>query len=290
MHLGLNFNLYFYDPNIFFFEGFEFTVLSFSWLTVSAIPSPNPPATYAEQIIVPTQTGRVYDQKELKEILFGVMLSDGHLSKRQYTPNNNAQLRFAQSATIVANREYFKHVFMIFFPYISQGNVRFYHRYDKVYKKYYHSYHFSTVSSPFFTEFFEMVYVKKVKVVPLDLSLFTPLALAQFLMGDGSFRIDRTSKKNKIIPLRGSVILCTDCFTLEENNRIKNHLEMLGLKCSIQTNHKTSATRVNILTGSIPLLIELVQPHMIPSMLYKLGLALPQPKVVTPTSSFKGLS
>lgn len=58
---------------------------------------------------------------------------------------------------------------------------------DKRTGKNYSSLHFKTKALPLFTEFWSMFYVNGKKVVPVDLTLFTPLALAHLLMQDGSF-------------------------------------------------------------------------------------------------------
>ena len=54
--------------------------------------------------------------EEIKEILVGIMLGDGHIVKR--TPTSNARLMFAQTA--VAHKEYFYHVYNIFKAYCAE--------------------------------------------------------------------------------------------------------------------------------------------------------------------------
>lgn len=47
---------------------------------------PNPPKSYSESVKILVKNGKVYSMDEIRQILFGSMLTDGNLSKRQYTP------------------------------------------------------------------------------------------------------------------------------------------------------------------------------------------------------------
>nr|AYM32753.1 LAGLIDADG homing endonuclease [Termitomyces sp.] len=105
----------------------------------------------------------------------------------------------------------------------------------------------------------------KVKIVPLDLSLLTPLALAHWVMQDGS---RGTSK---------GLYLCTDSFNLDDVKRLSHYLDnKYDIKCSI---HKSGALlrgqggnyRIYILAKSVETVKFLILPFMHKTMTYKLG-------------------
>lgn len=80
-------------------------------------------------------------------------------------------------------------------------------------------------------------------------------------MGDGSSR-------------DYGLTICTDCFTLYDIVRLMNVLVIrYGLNCSLHTKKREVGVyyRINIKSGSMPLLRSIVSPHMHPSMMYKLG-------------------
>lgn len=103
-----------------------------------------------------------------------------------------------------------------------------------------------------------LFYINKIKFVPSDIySLLTPLAIAHWIMGDGSKRG------------RG-LIFFTDSFTLTDVNRLIFVLQnRYNLNCGIVT-IKKNAYRIVIKTDFRPLLRTIVLPHMHPSMLYKI--------------------
>jgi hypothetical protein len=128
--------------------------------------------------------------------------------------------------------------------------------------KKYSSLHFKTKALPLFTEFWSMFYVDGKKVIPADLTLFTPLALAHLLMQDGSFGTS------------GGIYICTDAFSPADTQRLANELSIrYGLKCSTpKAPGKGNGKRVYIFTQSRSKLQELVLPYIHPSMLYRIGL------------------
>jgi hypothetical protein len=92
------------------------------------------------------------------------------------------------------------------------------------------------------------------------------VGLAFWLMDDGSF--------NK---LNENVIICTDSYLKEDVSRLVCILNnKFGLSCNLFkhgiTKGESISYRIRINKSSMPTLINLVKPHMIPSMLYKLGL------------------
>lgn len=113
---------------------------------------------------------------EIKDILVGILLGDGHIVRRSST--SNARLVFAQTA--VAHKEYFDYVFNFFITfcakdYVSQSRIVRDNRTKKVYS----AISFTTMQLPCFNVFKEMFYVSNVKKVPDNIyELLTPRGLA----------------------------------------------------------------------------------------------------------------
>lgn len=133
---------------------------------------------------------------------------------------------------------------------------------DKRTGKTYANLNFWSRALPLLNEFYFKFYNSKagdIKIVPLDLSLLTPLALAHWVMQDGS---RGTSK---------GLYICTDSFTLENNQRLSQFLtQKYDIKCSI---HKAGKSyRIYILAKSVETVKNLIMPFMHKSMTYKLGI------------------
>jgi hypothetical protein len=81
------------------------------------------------------------------------------------------------------------------------------------------------------------------------------------IMGDGSFH-----------PQNGGLLLCTDSYTVQDVVNLQNVLIIrYNLYCSLRL-HNMGQYRVYIYKKSISTLSSIVRPHMVPSMLYKIGL------------------
>lgn len=195
---------------------------------------------------------------DLKEALIGIMLSDGHISRRSLT--SNARFIFSQSGK-EDKRPYFYLVYNMFKKYCVKGSeyqVKTWK--DKKNNRVYTSVTFSTMQLPCFTKFHSLWYLNKRKIVPANIQeLLTPIGLAHWIMGDGS-------RQN--LGLHLSVY----GFTLNEVELLIKALETnFGFKCSI---HKLSTVggkpRIYIWQESMDNLRLVVFPYIIPSMLYKI--------------------
>jgi hypothetical protein len=130
-------------------------------------------------------------------------------------------------------------------------------------------YGFFTRALPIFTILHSIWYrfdeanSKFVKIVPLFVAdMFSPLSLAIWIMDDGYFDA-----------YIGTIYLCTECFTRAECELLINILAGYGIICTLKV-RKTSregTCRIRISKKSMPLLRELVTPHMHPDFMYKLG-------------------
>jgi LAGLIDADG DNA endonuclease family len=197
--------------------------------------------------------GTKEDTNHIKEIIFGSLLGDGKL---EMAPRAiNARFGFTQSED---KKDYFISICNALYPLFSV-NYREYSYCDKRTGKTYTNLNFWTKSLPMLNDFYIIFYFNKLKVVPTDLSLLTPIALAHLIMQDGSRGTSR------------GLYICTDSFKLIEVQRLVDYLSnTYKIKCSI---HRVNGRyRIYILAKSVKIVTDLILPHMHDSMLYKLGI------------------
>jgi len=195
----------------------------------------------------------IVDKGMLKEILFGSLLGQGKLEMAPRA--KNARFGFIQA-------ELHKEYFLFFISNLSLlGPIKYREStyIDKRTNKAYKSLNFWTKSLPELTELYNVFYIDKVKVVPRALALLSPIALAHWIMQDGS----RSTSKG--------LYLCTDSFSEAEVKYLAKYLkDRYKISCSI---HKANGRfRIYILAKSVPIISNLVVPFMHKSMLYKLGI------------------
>lgn len=196
---------------------------------------------------------------KVKEIIFGSLLGDGKL---EMPPRGvNARFGFTQSEF---KKDYFLAVLNSLLC-ICSGKYSESEYHDKRTDKIYKSLSFWSKALPMLNEFYYNFYDAKVKKVPSDLSLLTPLALAHLVMQDGS----RGTAKG--------LYICTDTFKHEDVVRLTQHLtENYHIKCSI---HKAGKNyRIYISAKSVEVVKNLILPFMHKSMLYKLGIYITYPR------------
>ena len=119
-------------------------------------------------------------------------------------------------------------------------------------------YYFRTVSHPVFAELQGKFYANGRRVLPAAFvgKYLAPLTLAVWIMDDG------TKCGNQLR-------INSQCFSVEENRILQ---ELLSAKLGIKTvlNKDKDMVRLRVLNESMPRLITLAKPYIIPSMLYKL--------------------
>lgn len=188
---------------------------------------------------------------DLKQVLFGLMLSDGYLE----IATNLSRFSFIQS--VPAHAAYFFAVFQLFMSFCNSGP-----RHNKIVDGVVTTVYFRTRALPCFNVFYHMFYALGKKLVPADEYLFmflTPLAIAHLVMGDWT-------------GAGTGVLLCTDSFTLADCCRLVNFFSVrYGWSCTIR-DYKQGRPRIYIGAESLNDFRRVVAPHMDPSMLYKLGL------------------
>lgn len=121
---------------------------------------------------------------------------------------------------------------------------------------------FGTRTLPCFNKFYHLFYNNRVKVVPINIEdLLTPVTLAYWIMGDGSW---------KGYGLR----LHTNNFTKSEVELLINAINKnFGFSSSINIANKSkSQYTIYIPSKDVENLRSLVIPYILPSFIYKLGL------------------
>lgn len=131
-------------------------------------------------------------------------------------------------------------------------------------------YSFQTLSLPFFTslykDWYKSISNKNIKVLPLNLdSLFTPLAFAFLIMGDGGW--DKSSSR---------IILHLNNFTKFEVSRIQSILlskyDLSSYLVKTPHSDKDRGYILKIPARNINKVRELVSDHIYPTLKYKIGL------------------
>lgn len=124
----------------------------------------------------PSERALIKLPTDVKETLIGILLGDGHISRRSSTANS--RLIYAQTA--ITHKEYFDHVFNIFLPfcvnaYLPQSKIVRDNRTNKTYS----AISFTTMQLPCFNVYKDDFYKLNVKILPNNIyELLTPRGLA----------------------------------------------------------------------------------------------------------------
>lgn len=185
-------------------------------------------------------------------VIIGVILSDGAFTSTKRSTNKS--LRFMQS---LKKSEYVWSLFSILSHYCNR-NPYLVERVREGVKTF--GLEFYTRSLPCISEIYSLFYPYGVKIIPENIyELLTPVALAHFIMGDGSRR-------------DCGLEICTDCFNITDVAKLINTLKIrYNLDCTLRKKREDQY-RIYIRSISMPLLRTIVNPYMHSSMLYKLGL------------------
>jgi|SRR5882724_506806 len=191
----------------------------------------------------------IENNNKITEILFGSLLGDGKLEMGPRAIN--PRFGFIQGEK---NKEYFLFLFNEF-SLLCSAKYREHTYFDIRTGKYYNSLNFWTKSVPLLTEFYNIFYINKVTVVPNknELSLLSPLALAHWIMQDGS---RGTSK---------GLYICTDSFTQKDVKLLVDYISnRYKISCSIPS--VNGRYRIYILAKSVPLLRARAAPSLYASI------------------------
>ncbi len=189
---------------------------------------------------------------EIIQVLIGSLLGDSHLEKR----GEGVRVKFEQTSRNVEYLIWF-HKFLAFRGYCSDTKPKLFKQIKK--KNFvYHGYNFSTFSFSSLTWLYERFYINHVKHLPIALlnEFLEPISLAIWFINDGSI----LGKGYKI---------ATNCF---DKNELEELCQLLyikfNLECSLHKDRKDF--NLYIKSTSAKKFAELVEPHIIKSIKYKL--------------------
>lgn len=186
-------------------------------------------------------------------VIVGLLLSDGWLSLSESRTLKNARLDFRQS---INKSAYVWFVFNCLNHYCS----RYPYSYASIRNdKPHYNLTITTRALPCFTELYYLFYNKGKKIIPHNIyDLLTPVALAHLIMGDGT-------------ALSSGFGICTDSFSIKDVVKLLNVL-IIKYNFNCVLHNDRGRYRIYINKSSMPQLIKIVLPHMIPSMMYKFRL------------------
>lgn len=121
------------------------------------------------------------------------------------------------------------------------------------------AYRFYTKQHKELTELYGQFYRRGEKIIPSDI-IIDPVILAVWYMDDGSKSRDR------------DVYLNTQQFSIADQNKLLYCLRLLGIQARLNKDKKYF--RIRILKNSISNFMEIISPHIIDSMRYKLVMTL----------------
>ena len=210
--------------------------------------------------LVPVKTKSRLTKKEreefvipenLREILVGLFLGDLHAQKK--TPKSNAYLKFEQG---FIHKDYLDFLYELFQHYCSVAPKINNRTPDKRTGNIYTRVLFHTYCLPCFTQFHNIFYLNKKKIVPSNIAeLLTPLGLAHWICDDGGWSGNSTR-------------IHANSYTLEEVNLLVQVLnDKFNLKCTILKSGTGYIIRIS--TKSMPVLQELLKDIMPPMMRHK---------------------
>jgi hypothetical protein len=192
---------------------------------------------------------------DILSVIFGSLLGNAYANKRSI---DGIRICYRQS---IIHEKYLNWLYLFFLEkgYVSNLKPRKYKRIIK--EKTYFGYEFNTFTFKSFNWIHNSFYLKGIKILPKFIILniyLTPLALAVWIMNDGTF-------------VKSGVRISTYNFTFQEHENLVYFFKIkYNIDCTIQKldNRYCLYIKVNSLNN----LQNLVKSYIIPSMQYKIGL------------------
>ena len=199
---------------------------------------------------------------EQMSIIIGSLLGDGTMRIGKSAVNANFKIEHC-----IAQKEYvmWKYGFLKSFVFTEP---KLSYRYKENGQKYAKSWWFRTVRHPTLTEIYNNFYTGEgyrtgKKIIPLDINQsLDPLALAIWIMDDGSYQ-------------KGRIDISTYSFSLKEINLLCDCLEKRFEVKSRFYKDRNIGYRIYLNKKETDKLIKTIYPYIIDSMMYKIGFATP---------------
>jgi LAGLIDADG DNA endonuclease family len=200
--------------------------------------------------------------KYLEQVLHGLMLGDGHMYQANFTSNPRYTQTFGQHAELFAN-----FIFKILREFCTDKGLYTYKVRSGKGSPLFQRWIVQTRTLAVFYDICGMYYAynnlgKRIKILPLHIELIlTPIVLAFLIMGDGNFH------KQK-----GVIRIYTNNFTKEEVQLLSTAIyNKFGIESRLDRARKDQYILAFRKT-QVPKLQALVKDHIIPSMMYRIGL------------------
>lgn len=198
----------------------------------------------------------------LEQVLHGLMLGDGHMAQWSKTSDARYTQTFGQHAELFAN-----YVFKTLREYCTEKGLYTYKVRSGKNSPLYQRWIVQTLTLSVFTDICNMYYTyndlgKRIKILPLNIEMIlTPIVLAHLIMGDGNFH-----KKKHFIRI------FTNNYTKEEVQLLSTAIyNKFGIESRLDRARKEQYV-IAIRKTQVPKVQALVKDHMIPSMMYRIGL------------------
>lgn len=193
--------------------------------------------------------------KSSREMIWGSMFGDGGVYYG--TGNRHCGYRCSHSPK---QREYIEWKYEMLKSVVG-SRVYAVTAYHKIRQRTYTTLQFSSKALSYFTRLRKMFYPKgKKRITRSLLNKLTPLGLATWFMDDGT-----TGVNNRKYP---QLLLCTNGFSLKENNLIKDYFREVW---EIETRvHGGKSFHIYFNKPNSLKFIEIIKTYIIPSMRYKL--------------------
>lgn len=192
---------------------------------------------------------------DVLSVIIGSLLGDGYANARTIEG-----VRFCYRQSII-HEEYLMWLYEFFYSkgYTSNLKPRKYKRFIKNNSKEYFGYEFNTFTFRSLHWIHKLFYKKGKKYInPKIEQYLTPLALAIWIMDDGCWT-------------NNGIRIATNSFDYNENKILISILyKLYNLDCTIQTIDGRHS--IYIKKNSIDILKKIVEPYIIPSMKYKIGI------------------
>lgn len=188
---------------------------------------------------------------EIKKILLGVMLSDGHIDSR------TDKFEFYSK-----HEEYAKFVYDVVSQ-ISGMDVKFKVKHNRGYT----GYRVWTNSHVYWTKMKGYVYHGRKELNEYTVSRIDEFSLAHVWMCDGYLEHAKNRKKDKVQNIGW---FCYEAFPKDELELLQKHLEdTWGIKSSLVKKPWGFGYRIRVGGWNLQKLISVVHPHILPCFVYK---------------------
>ena len=190
--------------------------------------------------------------KRQRELIVGLLLGDGHLE----TQNNRTYRLKVEHG--IKQKEYVDWLYENFSEWVHQPPKA---RTKDSFGKEIISYGFTTYSSGFLRFYAQQFYSDKEKIIPRVIhTLLSPLAIAIWFMDDGSWK--SSAHRTYIIHALG--------YRKSELNLVRKVFQKkFGIRVGIHKQYER--WRIYVYSDSSERFRKLIEPHVIPSLKYKLG-------------------